>query len=73
VLHDEGMEATDAVPSPVRPVVLVLMGSQFAALEEPTTDEPEIRVPVGEAPTVIARHIVERLGLTEHIEEGRSR
>ena len=49
-----------------------LLGSQFEALEEPTPDEPEIRVAVGEAPAVIARHIVERLGLAERTGGGGS-
>lgn len=40
-----------------------LLDSQFAALEEPTSDEPEIRVDVGPAPGVIAQTIVEQLSL----------
>ncbi len=40
-----------------------LLDSQFADLEEPTSDEPAIRVDIGEAPSEIARHITERLGL----------
>ena len=42
---------------------LSLLDSQFAALEEPTYDEPEIRVDIGPAPDVIARRIVEELSL----------
>lgn len=41
-----------------------LLDSQFAALEEPTSDEPEIRVDIGPAPGVIAQTIVEQLSLT---------
>lgn len=41
-----------------------LLDSQFAALEEPTPDEPEITIDVGPAPGVIAQHIVEQLNLT---------
>lgn len=41
-----------------------LLDSQFADLEEPTPDEPELRVDVGPAPGVIAQRIVEELGLT---------
>lgn len=40
-----------------------LLDSQFADLEEPDFDEPEIRVDIGPAPGVIAQGIVERLGL----------
>jgi gluconokinase len=42
-----------------------LLDSQFADLEEPTPDEPEIRVDVGPAPNVIAQRIVEELGLND--------
>ncbi len=49
-----------------------LLDSQFEALEEPAPDEPEIRVPVGAAPAVIAQHIVERLGLAERTGGGGS-
>jgi len=42
---------------------LSLLDSQFAALEEPTYDEPEIRVDIGPAPDVIAHRIVEELSL----------
>ncbi len=49
-----------------------LLDSQFEALEEPAPDEPEIRVAVGAAPTVIARHIAERLGLAERTGSGGS-
>jgi gluconokinase len=41
-----------------------LLQSQFDALEEPTLDEPEIRVDIGPAPAVIAQHIVDKLGLS---------
>ncbi len=47
-----------------------LLDSQLEALEEPTPDEPQIRVTVGPDPAVIARHIVERLGLADRTEEG---
>lgn len=40
-----------------------LLDSQFADLEEPTSDEPEIRVDVGPAPSVIAQGILVELGL----------
>jgi gluconokinase len=40
-----------------------LLDSQFADLEEPTSDEPEIRVDIGPAPGVIAQGIVNDLGL----------
>ncbi|MDO5712402.1 MAG: gluconokinase [Micrococcales bacterium] len=49
-----------------------LLDSQFEALEEPTPDEPQIRVGLGPAPAVIARHIVERLGLAGRTEGGRT-
>lgn len=42
-----------------------LLDSQFAALEAPTPDEPTIRVDVGPAPAVIARHILEMLALSD--------
>jgi gluconokinase len=41
-----------------------LLDSQFAALEEPTPDEPELRVDIGPAPGVIADAVVEKLGLS---------
>ena len=41
-----------------------LLDSQFADLEEPTSDEPVIRVDVGPAPGVIAQDILEKLGLS---------
>ena len=41
-----------------------LLDSQFADLEEPTSDEPAIRVDVGPAPNVIAQRIVKELGLS---------
>jgi carbohydrate kinase (thermoresistant glucokinase family) len=40
-----------------------LLESQFATLEEPTADEPAIRVEIGAAPEVIAADIVNALGL----------
>jgi gluconokinase len=42
-----------------------LLESQFADLEEPTSDEPEIRVDIGPAPGVIAQGIVDELGLSD--------
>jgi gluconokinase len=42
-----------------------LLDSQFADLEEPTSDEPEIRVDIGPAPGVIAQGILEELGLSD--------
>jgi gluconokinase len=42
-----------------------MLDSQFADLEEPTPDEPEIRVDVGATPGVIAQGIVEELGLSD--------
>jgi gluconokinase/shikimate kinase len=42
-----------------------LLDSQFADLEEPTPDEPAIRVDIGPAPSVIAQRIVEALGLSD--------
>jgi gluconokinase/shikimate kinase len=42
-----------------------LLDSQFADLEEPTPDEPSIRVDVGAAPSVTAQRIVDELGLGE--------
>jgi gluconokinase len=42
-----------------------LLDSQFADLQEPTTDEPEIRVDVGPAPADIVQTILEKLGLTD--------
>jgi gluconokinase/shikimate kinase len=41
-----------------------LLDSQFAALEEPTPDEPAVRVDVGPAPSAIAQTIIQTLGLT---------
>lgn len=41
-----------------------LLDSQFAALEEPTSDEPAIRTDIGPAPGVIAHHILDQLHLT---------
>jgi gluconokinase len=40
-----------------------LLANQFAALEEPGSDEPAMRVDIGPAPDVIARQIVDELGL----------
>lgn len=40
-----------------------LLDSQFAVLEEPTADEPFVRVSVGPAPGVIAGEIVSLLSL----------
>jgi carbohydrate kinase (thermoresistant glucokinase family) len=46
-----------------------LLASQFADLEEPTSDEPAIRIDVGPTPVSIAQQIVDQLhlagGLTE--------
>jgi len=42
-----------------------LLESQFADLEEPTSEEPEIRVDIGPAPGVIAQGIVDELGLSD--------
>jgi gluconokinase len=42
-----------------------LLESQFADLEEPAPDEPEIRVDIGPAPGVIAQGIVDELGLSD--------
>jgi gluconokinase/shikimate kinase len=42
-----------------------LLDSQFADLEEPTPDEPAIRVDIGPAPDVIAQGILEKLGLSD--------
>lgn len=47
-----------------------LLDSQFAALEEPTSEEPEIRVDVGPAPGVIAQTIVEQLSLIARAKGG---
>jgi gluconokinase len=40
-----------------------LLDSQFATLEEPTADEPAIRVEIGASPETIAAHISDALGL----------
>jgi gluconokinase len=42
-----------------------LLDSQFADLEEPTSDEPALRVDVGPPADVIAQGIVEKLGLSD--------
>jgi gluconokinase len=47
-----------------------LLDSQFADLEEPTSEEPAIRVDVGPAPGVIAQGIVVQLGLSRRAEGG---
>ncbi len=41
-----------------------LLASQFADLEEPTADEPAIRVDIGPSPADIAQTIVDRLALS---------
>jgi gluconokinase len=41
-----------------------LLASQFADLEEPTADEPAIRVDIGPPPADIAQTIVDRLALS---------
>lgn len=40
-----------------------LLASQFADLEEPTAEEPAIRIDIGPAPQQIVRHIIDKLGL----------
>lgn len=40
-----------------------LLDSQFAALEEPTADEPQVRIEVGPPAQVIADNVIETLGL----------
>jgi gluconokinase/shikimate kinase len=40
-----------------------LLAKQFADLQEPGSDEPAIRIDIGSAPYVIARQIVDGLGL----------
>lgn len=40
-----------------------LLDSQFEALQEPTADEPAIRVDIGPAPSAIANTIIQTLGL----------
>jgi gluconokinase len=42
-----------------------LLDSQFADLEDPTLDEPAIRVDIGPAPDEIAQGILEKLGLSD--------
>ena len=42
-----------------------LLDSQFADLEEPTSDEPAIRVDIGPPPDVIAQGILEKLGVSD--------
>ena len=41
-----------------------LLDSQFATLEEPGSDEPAIRIEIGEPPVAIANAIVDALGLS---------
>jgi gluconokinase len=41
-----------------------MLDSQFAALEEPSSDEPAIRVDIGPTPDVIAQGIMRELDLT---------
>jgi gluconokinase len=41
-----------------------MLDSQFADLEEPSSDEPAIRVDVGPTPDVIAQGIMQELGLS---------
>lgn len=48
-----------------------LLESQFADLEEPTSDEPEIQVDIGPAPGVIAEDIVDDLGLSDSTNKGK--
>jgi gluconokinase len=40
-----------------------LLDSQFADLEEPSPDEPALRVDVGPPPAVVAQEIIDALGL----------
>lgn len=40
-----------------------MLDSQFADLEEPSSDEPAIRVDVGPTPDVVAQDIMQELGL----------
>ncbi|WP_324290678.1 gluconokinase, GntK/IdnK-type [Arthrobacter sp. H14-L1] len=47
-----------------------LLDSQFADLEEPSPDEPELRINVGPAPGQIAREIIDELGLNGSVGEG---
>src|SRR4051812_35702285 len=42
-----------------------LLTSQFSDLEEPTVEEPAIRVDIGQSSDVAAQHIVEQLKLTD--------
>ncbi|MBG0741561.1 gluconokinase [Paeniglutamicibacter antarcticus] len=46
-----------------------LLDSQFADLEEPESDEPEIRINVGPTPGVIAGEIIAELGLAGRADE----
>ncbi|MEI9985516.1 MAG: hypothetical protein WDN69_21390 [Aliidongia sp.] len=38
-----------------------LLDSQFAALEEPTAEEPVITIPIGEPPKQLVQDIIDRL------------
>lgn len=40
-----------------------LLDSQFADLEEPSADEPAIRIDIGPAPSALAQTVIETLGL----------
>ena len=42
-----------------------LLESQFADPEEPTSDEPVIRIDVGPRPELIAQRVIEELGLSD--------
>lgn len=43
-----------------------LLDSQFSTLEEPTSDEPSLRIGVGPAPASIAQEIIDAFALTPH-------
>jgi gluconokinase len=45
-----------------------LLDSQLDALEEPTPDEPAVRVDITPPPSVIAEHIIDKLGLRDRAE-----
>jgi gluconokinase/shikimate kinase len=49
-----------------------LLDSQFSTLEEPTADEPAIRVNIGPSPSVLVNEIVEKFGLDASAERSRS-
>lgn len=40
-----------------------LLDSQFADLEEPSADEPAIRVDIGPSPSALAQAVIDTLGL----------